>query len=424
MQTLLAFIFVFGIIVIVHEFGHFYFAKKAGVLVREFAIGMGPKIFQTHRNETTYTIRALPIGGYVMMAGYEEDEDLRLGMPALLRLDDNEKVCEIDLSDVSLHREGIPIDVIDFDLEEKMYLTGQLSDDPDDTETYEVNRNALITHEDGTKVQIAPADRQIQNAPLLQRMLVNIGGPLNNFILAILAFALLAFMQNGVPSQEPLIGEVTPDSPAAETQLQEGDRVLAIDEEEISSWTEMVLTVQEHPNDPLLFEIKNQEGERYTQEITPTTTTLGDGQEVGQIGVAVHMKSGFIDKLQFGFTETWSVITMVTTSIMTLFMGKLSIDDLGGPVAIYNLTGEVAEAAGILGIINFLGLLSVNLGLMNLLPIPGLDGGKIVLNIVEGVRGKAISQEKETVITLIGALLLIGLMLFVTWNDIQRFFFN
>ncbi len=115
MQTLLAFIFVFGIIVIVHEFGHFYFAKKAGILVREFAIGMGPKIFQTHRNETTYTIRALPIGGYVMMAGYEEDDDIRLGMPALLILDENEKVSEIDLSKDSLHRNGIPVDVIDFD---------------------------------------------------------------------------------------------------------------------------------------------------------------------------------------------------------------------------------------------------------------------------------------------------------------------
>ena len=95
MQTLFAFIFVFGIIVMVHEFGHFYFAKRAGILVREFAIGMGPKIFQTHRNETTYTIRALPIGGYVMMAGYEEEEDIRLGMPALLVLDEEEQVKDV-----------------------------------------------------------------------------------------------------------------------------------------------------------------------------------------------------------------------------------------------------------------------------------------------------------------------------------------
>ena len=424
MQTVIAFIFVFGLIVLIHEFGHFYFAKKAGVLVREFAIGMGPKVFQTHRNETTYTIRALPIGGYVMMAGYEEDDDIRLGMPALLILDENESVSEIDLSKDSLHRNGVPVDVIDFDLTKNLYIEGQLSNDVADTVSYPVNENAIIIKEDGTKFQIAPENRQFQNAPLVKRVLTNIGGPLNNFLLSIVAFTVFAFMQNGIPANEPFIGEISPDTPAAESQLETGDRVLAIDGEEINSWTEMVLIVQDHPNESLEFEVESQDEERYTEEITPMALLTDDGKEVGQLGITVYIKNSFTDKLFYGFTETWNVTVMIATAILSIFTGSFSVNDLGGPVAIFNLTGEVATAAGFLGIVHFIGLLSVNLGLMNLLPIPGLDGGKLVLNALEGVRGKALEEDTELKITLVGAILLIALMLFVTWNDIQRFFFN
>ena len=202
MQTLLAFIFVFGIIVIVHEFGHFYFAKKAGILVREFSIGMGPKLFQTHRNETSYTLRVLPLGGYVLMAGYEEEEDIRLGMPALLSLDENEQVTEIDLSDDTTQMSGVPIDVLEYDFDEELFIKGSVDGDMEAIQTYKVKEDAVIIQEDGTKLQIAPANRQVQNASLWNRIKTNFGGPLNNFILAIIAFIALAFMQGGVPSDQ------------------------------------------------------------------------------------------------------------------------------------------------------------------------------------------------------------------------------
>lgn len=422
MQTLIAFIFVFGIIVIIHEFGHFYFAKKSGILVREFSIGMGPKIFQTHRNETTYTIRILPIGGYVMMAGYEEEEDIRLGMPALLVLDADENVKEINLRMDSGQQNGIPVDIIDYDLSEELYIKGQLSLEEGDTVCYSVNRNALILKEDGTKLQIAPANRQFQNAPLFRRILTNLGGPLNNFLLAIVVFMLLGFMQNGVPSNEAKIGEISTDSPAAETQLKKGDRVVEIDQQEIESWQEMVTIIRSHPEESLEFKVENKSGNNYNLDITPTSLKIED-QEIGRIGIEVYRNNSFMDKIIFGFTETWNLTTSISQSIINLFTGGFSVDDLGGPVAIYNLTGEVAETGGFLGIVNFIGFLSVNLGLMNLLPIPGLDGGKLVLNLFEGVRGKPLSEEKETIITLIGVVILLGLMLFITWNDIQRFFF-
>ncbi|HLR88881.1 MAG TPA: RIP metalloprotease RseP [Atopostipes sp.] len=424
MQAILAFILVFGIIVIVHEFGHFYFAKKSGILVREFAIGMGPKLFQTHRNETTYTIRVLPLGGYVLMAGYEEEEDIRLGMPALLSLDENEKVTEIDLSDNPVQTSGVPIDVLDYDFDEELYIKGNMAGDTEEVVTYSVNENAIIVKEEGTRLQIAPANRQFPNAPLLNRILTNFGGPLNNFILAIIAFILLAFMQGGIPTSEPIVGNISENTPAAETRLETGDRILSIENEEVSTFVEMVQIVGQHPNEELTFEIQTPENETYTEMITPALETATDGSQVGRIGVEVYMETSFIDKITFGFTETWNTIKVVFQSIVMLFTGQFTINDLGGPVAIFEITGEVTRTSGLIGIVSFIGLLSVNLGLMNLLPIPALDGGKLLLNIIEGIRGKRISEEKEAMINLIGVVLLVVLMLVVTWNDIQRFFLN
>lgn len=424
MQTILAFILVFGIIVIVHEFGHFYFAKKSGILVREFAVGMGPKLFQTHRNETTYTVRALPLGGYVLMAGYEEEEDIRLGMPALLSLDENEKVTEIDLSDNPVQTSGVPIDVLDYDFDEELYIKGNMAGDTEEVVTYSVNEDAIIVKEEGTRLQIAPANRQFPNAPLLNRILTNFGGPLNNFILAIVAFTLLAFMQGGIPTSEPIVGNISENTPAAETRLETGDRILSIENEKVSTFVEMVQIVEQHPNEELTFEIQSPENEIYTETITPALEITTDGSEVGRIGVEVYMETSFIDKITFGFTETWDTIKAIFQSILMLFTGQFTINDLGGPVAIFEITGEVTRSAGLIGIVSFIGFLSVNLGLMNLLPIPALDGGKLLLNIIEGIRGKRISEEKEAIINLISVILLIVLMLVVTWNDIQRFFLN
>ena len=424
MQTLLSFILVFGIIVIVHEFGHFYFAKKAGILVREFSIGMGPKLFQTHKNETSYTIRVLPLGGYVLMAGYEDEEDIRLGMSALLTLDEQNRVTEINLSDDNIQVDGVPVDVLDYDFEHELYLKGSIAGNMEDVMTYDVNEDAVIIQEDGTIHQIAPAHRQIQNASLLNRVLTNFGGPLNNFLLAIVAFIIFAFLQGGVPSAEPILGEIQEESPAAVAGLEKGDQILTIEENVIKTWNEMVLTVQEHPEEALTFEVKKSDGQVVEQEITPALHQTEDGTEYGLIGVEVSMNDSFKDIIVFGFTETWAYMKVIVISISMLVTGRLSLDNLGGPIAIFSMTSEVTRMAGILGIINFIGFLSVNLGLMNLLPIPGLDGGKLLLNIVEGIRGKPISEEKQTIITLVGGVLLILLMLFVTWNDIQRYFFN
>lgn len=420
-QTILAFALVFGIIVIIHEFGHFYFAKRAGILVREFAIGFGPKIFHHRKGETTYTIRLLPVGGYVRMAGYEEEADIRPGMSVQLSLDENDSVEKIDLQSHDDSLETVPMEVTSFNFDEDLFIAGRVGFDNEE-KVYSVNRDALLVEKDGTLLQIAPKDRQFQSASLGNRMMTNFAGPMNNFILAIVAFTLLAFLQGGVPSQEPLIGDVEEGSPAAEAGMLEGDRVIAINDEPIDSWNEMVMIIQDNPNESLTFQIEKETDEIIEEVIEPYAFDA-EGEAIGRIGVQAFIDESLISKLTYGFSETLFIITQIFTLLGSFFTGGFSVDQLGGPVAIYATTEAVVQA-GIFGLVSWIGFLSVNLGIMNLLPIPALDGGKLLLNIIEAIRKKPISQEKEGYITLIGVLFLLILMLLVTWNDIQTFFLN
>ncbi|PRY84119.1 RIP metalloprotease RseP [Alkalibacterium olivapovliticus] len=420
-QTILAFALVFGIIVIIHEFGHFYFAKRAGILVREFAIGFGPKIFHHRKGETTYTIRLLPVGGYVRMAGYEEEADIRPGMSVQLTLDEYEKVEKIDLQGHEESLETVPMEVTSFNFDDDLFIAGRIGFDNTE-KVYNVNRDALLVEKDGTLLQIAPKDRQFQSASLGNRMLTNFAGPMNNFILAIVAFTLLAFIQGGVPSSEPLIGAVEEGSPAAEANLVEGDRVISINDEPVESWTEMVTIIQENPEESLTFQIEKESNETVEEEIVPNAFDA-ETETIGRIGIQSYLDESLSSKLTYGFTETLFIITQIFTLLGSFFTGGFNVNQLGGPVAIYATTEAVVQA-GVIGLISWIGFLSVNLGIMNLLPIPALDGGKLLLNIIEGIRKKPISQEKEGYITLVGVLFLLILMLLVTWNDIQTFFLN
>lgn len=423
LQTILIFLIIFSILVIIHEFGHFYFAKKAGILVREFAIGMGPKIFSHRKNGTTYTVRIFPLGGYVRMAGYGDDEmELRAGMLVKIKLDDTNTITEIDLSDKQ-QLDGVPMELVAYDLDKDMYLEGNVAG-RDGLVRYTVKRDALITEPDGTQVQVAPLDVQFQSAPLLKRMMTNFAGPMNNFILGILVFSAIAFIQGGVLVNESRIGEISPNSPAQEAGLQEGDQVTAINGQEVKLWPELVQTIQSSPNEPLLLKVKSQSDDSVKEvSITPSIQTDEDGNEYGQIGIMQAIERSFSSKIIYGFTQTWFIITSIFSLIGSMFTRGFDVNAFGGPVAIYAATEEVV-GYGFMSILSFLGYLSVNLGTVNLLPVPALDGGKLLLNLVEGVRGKPLEPEKESIITLIGVVMLLLLMIVITWNDIQRFFFG
>lgn len=423
LQNILAFALVFGIIVVVHEFGHFYFAKRAGILVREFAIGFGPKIFHYRKGETTYTIRLLPVGGYVLMAGYEEEADLRPGMPVTLSLDENDRVTKIDIENKSQTIDGVPIEVTNFNLDDELYIAGRVGGDINNLEKYELNRDAILVKKDGTELQIAPIDRRFQSAPLLSRMMTNFAGPMNNFILAVITFILLAFLQGGVPSEEARVGDVQENSPADAAQMQEGDRIVSVDGTPTENWQDMVTIVSQNPNEELVFEIEKENGTIAEEVIVPEAYEIDEESTVGRIGIQVYFETSFFAKLSYGFTETWFVMTSIFSVLGSIFTGGFGMDQIGGPVAIFATTETVVQTGGIYGVITLIAFLSANLGLMNLLPIPALDGGKLVLNIIEGIRGKPISEEKEGLITLIGAVFLITLMIIVTWSDIQQYFF-
>src|SRR5699024_6636145 len=203
--------------------------------------------------------------------------------------------------------------------------------------------------------------------------------------------------------------------------MEAGDEIIELNGQEISSWMEAVLLIQDSPNEQVNLTLEKENGSQETVTVVPESVTVETGEKIGRIGIQASLNTSFGSKIMYGFTQTWFIIRQVLSSLASIFTSGFSIDMFGGPVAIYATTEAVAKT-GITGIINWLAVLSLNLFIINLLPIPALDGGKILLNFIEGVRGKPLSEEKEGIITLIGVGLMVLLMIAVTWNDIQRFF--
>lgn len=421
MKTILVFLIVFSVVVVIHEFGHFYFAKRAGILVREFAIGMGPKLYSHQgKDGTAYTIRALPMGGYVRMAGAEEEEELKAGMLVSLVLDEHNTVVKINTSQKVQLPNAIPFEVAKYDLLDKLTITGFVNGDESNPITYNVDHDAMIIEEDGTEVRIAPRDVQFQSAKLWQRMLTNFAGPMNNFILTIILFIAIVFLRGGVvDEQSTVIGEVSPDGVAQVAGFEKGDEILSINQEKVDTWIEVQAIIQENPNKELRVEIQRAD-QKQTIDVTPKSVEAGE-QIVGQLGIQASVKTGFWDKIIGGFQESINTFVGIIQALRSL-ISNFSLDQLGGPVAIFQMSSQAANQ-GAMTVLLLTAMISMNLGIFNLLPIPGLDGGKLLLNVVEGVRGKPLSQEKEGIITLVGFGLLMLLMVLVTWNDIQRFFF-
>lgn len=418
MSTVIAFIVIFGALVFFHELGHLIFAKRAGILCREFAIGMGPKVFSYHKNETTYTIRLLPIGGYVRMAGEDaETVEIKPGYRIGLLFDNQEQVTKIIINNKEKFRDCRIVEVEYADIEKDLIIKGYPEDDGDNLHTFSIHPKAVIV-ENGVESQIAPLDRQFGSKTLGQRFMAIFAGPMMNFILAFVVFIIIALLQ-GVPTNEPKLGEITPDGAAKVAGLKKGDIVQSINGSEISSWTDVVEIIRENPNEKLEFVITRNGAEKEIQ-VTPNEKTV-EGQKMGIIGVYSPVEKSPVQAVTAGAKETYFWTTQIFVMLGKLVTGQFSIDALSGPVGIYVSTDEVAKS-GIYYLMKWAGILSINLGIMNLLPIPALDGGRLMFFAVEAVRGKPIDRQKEGMVHFIGFALLMLLMLVVTWNDIQRFF--
>lgn len=410
-------------IVIFHEFGHFFFAKRFGVLVREFSIGMGPKLVAFRKKGTSYTLRLLPLGGYVRMAGAGEDEaDLSPGMVISVELNDEGKISRINSSSKVQLPNAVPLEVSAFDLEKDLFIKGFVNGNEEDEQVYSVEHDATIIEEDGVEVQIAPLDVQLQSVSVLKRLLINFAGPMNNFILSVLLFFLFVFLLGGLPiTNSNRIGEISPGGVAEKAGLKENDQILSINGKKMTSWDTIFNTISANPNKEISLVVKRGNNEPQTIKVTPAAQKATDGQETGKIGVASPIDSSLQGKISGGLQLTIESSKALGNAIKGLFTG-FSLNKLGGPVMMYKMSSEAAKM-GLLSIISMMAMLSMNLGIVNLFPIPALDGGKIIMNLIEGVRGKPLSQEKEGLITLAGFAFLMILMVLVTWNDIQRFFF-
>ncbi|WP_282171615.1 RIP metalloprotease RseP [Cytobacillus firmus] len=419
MSTVIAFIVIFGALVFFHELGHLIFAKRAGILCREFAIGFGPKVFSFKKDETVYTIRLLPIGGFVRMAGEDpEMVEIKPGYRIGLILDKNEEVSKIILNNKDKYPDARIVEVEDADIEHTLVIKGYVEGEEDESiQIFKVSRSAVLV-EDGTETLIAPYDRQFASKTLGQRTMAIFAGPMMNFVLAFIVFVLIALLQ-GIPTNEPALGKLTPDGAAYEAGLKEGDMVQSVDGAEISSWSDVVEIIRKNPSEELEFLVERN-GQEHTILVTPKVQDV-EGEKIGIIGVYSPMEKSPLKAITYGAKETYFWTKEIFVMLGKLVTGQFSIDALSGPVGIYVSTDTVAKS-GIYYLMKWAGILSINLGIMNLLPIPALDGGRLMFFAVEAVRGKPIDRHKEGMVHFIGFALLMLLMLVVTWNDIQRFF--
>ena len=346
MLSLLWFILILGSIVAIHEFGHFIFAKMANIYVYEFSIGMGKKLFGKKKKdgETEFCVRAVPLGGYVMIAGEDvEDENI-------------------------------------------------------------------------------PKDRQMCNKNFIQRFLVLFAGPFNNFLFAFVVLLISAFIYGAV-SMAPYIGEVSPEYPAYAAGIESGDLVISLDGEKVSSWDKALIKLQLNEGEPVTFEVKKANGNILKYDVTPKEVVDEEGNSSYKFGIATKYQKeyGFIASIKYAFNKTISLFGSMFDTLKYLFKGKVGVNQLSGPVGIYSIVDSQAKQ-GLEAVLYLVAYLSINVGVINLLPFPAFDGGRIVFLIIEKLFKKPVSKKVENMIHTIGFMLIIGLLIYVTFNDILRLF--
>jgi regulator of sigma E protease len=486
-QTVLSIVLVFGILIFVHELGHFLLARRAGILAREFAIGFGPKIFSYKKDETRWTIRLFPLGGFVRMAGEDPEViEIKSGQRLRILTNNENEITHFLLDDLSRPHEGMEVIVSEVDLLHRLSLTAVIGDEE---KTFKIHPKAEMISK-GMETQIAPWNRQFGSKTVGQRFLTIAAGPVANFLLAVILFIVLAAL-NGVETNDPVIGNVVKGFPADQAGLKEQDRILSIDGERIDSWEDLQTQINKSPGKSVNMIIER-DGEQFQTSIVPqaqirvssiagdhqmdllpgdiikqlngeeiksleqaeqilsehqndiitvTVPRIKDGKQVEQqmklnlkeyrielmqvgiIGISQARDYSIGSILWFGPQETWNWIVRIFDSFGALFSTPDPLNQMGGPVAIFKLTGDAADR-GTSTLIFWAALLSINLGIFNLLPIPALDGGRLVFLAVEAIRGKPIDPAKESIVHFIGFAFLMLLIIIVTWNDIQKLFLS
>lgn len=357
----LPFLFVLTVVVFFHELGHFLVARWCGVRVQAFSVGFGPELFgRNDRHGTRWKLSAIPLGGYVKFAG-DENEASVPDQEALSRMSAEERA------------------------------------------------------------------GAFQTKPVSRRAAIVAAGPIANFILAIVIFALL-FGLFGRQEISPRVDTIQPDSAAQAAGLMAGDMVLAIDGQPIQTFSDMQRIVSVSADQPLSM-LVDRGGQQLTIEVTPQrreiTDPFGNVQSVGLLGVSrsaskedvVTRTFGPVEAVVEGSRETWFVVTRTAGYLAGIVTGRESADQLGGPIRVAQISGQVATL-GFGALLNLTAVLSVSIGLLNLLPIPMLDGGHLLFYAAEALRGKPLSERAQEYGFRIGIAIVLFLMVFATWNDV------
>lgn len=405
-------VLMFFLLVTLHEWGHFYFAKRAGILVREFAIGFGPKLFSYKKGETTYTLRILPIGGYVRMAG-EDPEIIQInpGQTIAVRMAD-EKVTHLYLDQLEQRSNAVQGGVEKIDLERDLYV--QMNVDGESVR-FPVHPQAMMVSR-GKETQIAPLDRQFGSKTIGQRALSIVAGPVMNFLLAFVLFVLFMVL-SGVPTNVKL-GKIEPGSPAEQAGLKAGDIVLEVNHVKIGSDHKKLMNLIRESKDQPMTWIVERNKEQMQKTVTPKELQPGSVM----VGVGLDFDKRMVTAGE-AISGAWDNMVFVTKQILVgfkqLVFGQFKMDDLGGPVRIVEVSGQYAQA-GLGPMVFWSALLSLYLGIFNLLPIPALDGSRLVFLGIEAVRGRPVDPSRESMVHFIGFAMLMLLMIAVTYNDILR----
>lgn len=341
--NLLLFVVILGVIVFVHEFGHFILAKWNGVYVYEFALGMGPKICGFKKGDTEYNLRAIPIGGFCQLAGEDLDAD------------DDKKI---------------------------------------------------------------PKEKRLQNKKPWQRFLIMLFGPMNNFILGVLLIFLIAIIWGG-SSMDPVISKAVKNTPAYEAGLRSGDKVLSINKKRVETSDDLSLYLALAPTTKKNTIVVERDNKKITVKVKPKKEKEGY-----KYGIEIKQKKtkGFINSIVYTYKKTKSIFKQMAITVAYLFTGRVRLNQLSGPVGIYSIVGEQRTTGGIMNLIYLTAFLSINVGFINLLPIPAFDGGHILFIIIEKIKGSPVKPELENKIHTVFLILLMILMLVITINDVIRLF--
>lgn len=342
--TIILFILILGAIIFVHEFGHFIFAKLTDVYVYEFSLGMGPKIFSKKGKETEYCIRAIPIGGFVQLAGEEIDDDKKV-----------------------------------------------------------------------------PKNRKLYAKKAWQRFLVMFFGAGFNFLFAILLLFLIALF-SGAQNLDPIISKIDKGSAALVAGIEKGDRVVEVNGKKTSTIDDVSLYFAiAKPGDTISMVVLR-DGVEKKISITPKKVTV-KGEKKYRFGIVMDSTRdyGLIPAVKYTFVKTKSLFKQMAITVGYLFTGGIKVNQLSGPVGIYSIVGEQSKS-GLASILYLVAFLSINVGFINLLPLPAFDGGHILFIVIEKIKGSPVNSRTENMIHTVGLFLLMLLMIYITFNDILKLF--